>query len=150
MKKKRPVDYEVLKKDYMYVNAIVGITAFVTFLFMVIQRVGLFPSMPCVLHDMFHIYCPGCGGTRAIFALMHGRILVSLYYNPAVVLGILLALHYEIGVLLTLSKRNGKRYYCANWAPVIVYAVIIVLFTVLRNYLLIGHGFDMLQDFIPR
>lgn len=29
-------------------------------------------------------YCPGCGGTRAVYALFHGKLLESLYCHPAV------------------------------------------------------------------
>lgn len=40
---------------------------------------------PCALHRMTGFYCPGCGGTRAVTALLHGEILISLYYHPVVV-----------------------------------------------------------------
>lgn len=38
----------------------------------------------CIFRDMFGIYCPGCGGTRAVLALCRGDILASLYYHPLV------------------------------------------------------------------
>jgi hypothetical protein len=39
----------------------------------------------CFWDRFFHIYCPGCGGTRAIEALVHGDILMSLWYHPLVI-----------------------------------------------------------------
>ena len=39
----------------------------------------------CIFHGMTGYYCPGCGGTRAVAALLHGKILTSLYYHPVVV-----------------------------------------------------------------
>lgn len=30
---------------------------------------------PCAFHMLTGLYCPGCGGTRAVRALMHGRLL---------------------------------------------------------------------------
>lgn len=39
---------------------------------------------PCVYYACLHIYCPGCGGTRAVEALLHGRILESVWYHPVV------------------------------------------------------------------
>lgn len=38
----------------------------------------------CFFHAMTGYYCPGCGGTRATFALLHGRFLRSFYYHPFV------------------------------------------------------------------
>lgn len=49
----------------------------------VLDRFGGLP--PCVLHSRTGLYCPGCGGTRAVIALLHGHILASLYYHPIVV-----------------------------------------------------------------
>lgn len=150
MKVRRLLDYKVLKRDFIFVNILVGIAVLLTFLFMLLQRVEVIPSMPCIIHDVMHIYCPGCGGTRAMFALLQGRVLESLYYNPAIMLGVALTLHYELGVIITLIKKNGKRYYCTNWIPLIVCGIILVAFTVVRNVLLIEMGYDMLQDFLPR
>ena len=45
----------------------------------------LFPSTGCTLHNLTGYYCPGCGGTRAVYALLHGHILRSLFYHPIVV-----------------------------------------------------------------
>ena len=38
----------------------------------------------CFFHAFTGYYCPGCGGTRATFALLHGDILKSLFYHPFV------------------------------------------------------------------
>lgn len=43
-----------------------------------------FEMPPCVLNAYFQIYCPGCGGTRAVEALLHGHILESVWYHPIV------------------------------------------------------------------
>lgn len=39
----------------------------------------------CALYVLTGFYCPGCGGTRAVFALARGRILTSLRFHPLVV-----------------------------------------------------------------
>ncbi|MGN0299335.1 MAG: DUF2752 domain-containing protein [Lachnospiraceae bacterium] len=45
---------------------------------------GVNGNMPCLIHTVTGGYCPGCGGTRAVAALLKGEILQSLYYNPFV------------------------------------------------------------------
>ncbi len=39
---------------------------------------------PCLLHVVTGLYCPGCGGTRAVLALAQGNLLLSLRYHPLV------------------------------------------------------------------
>lgn len=38
----------------------------------------------CVFNKMTGYYCPGCGGTRAAFALLRGNIARSLFLHPFV------------------------------------------------------------------
>ena len=59
-------------------------------LFLIYISYRIFPTSlfhtnaPCVLHTLFGIYCPGCGGPRAISALLHGRLLDSFICHPLV------------------------------------------------------------------
>jgi Protein of unknown function (DUF2752) len=39
----------------------------------------------CPIFHYFHVYCPGCGATRAVAALLHAHIAEALHYNPLVV-----------------------------------------------------------------
>lgn len=42
-------------------------------------------EMPsCVIASWLQVYCPGCGGTRAVEALLRGHILESVWYHPLV------------------------------------------------------------------
>ncbi len=50
----------------------------------------------CVFQVLLGMYCPGCGGTRAVNALFHGHFLLSLWYHPLVPYGAVLYLAYMI------------------------------------------------------
>ena len=39
---------------------------------------------PCFFYQYTGLYCPGCGGTRAVLALLQGHVLQSLWYHPLV------------------------------------------------------------------
>ena len=45
--------------------------------------VSLF-HMPCIFHLLTGLYCPGCGGTRAVKYLLQGDWKNSLIYHPFV------------------------------------------------------------------
>lgn len=42
------------------------------------------PVPPCTIHAVTGLYCPGCGGTRAVYALIQGKFFTSFYYHPIV------------------------------------------------------------------
>ena len=41
---------------------------------------------PCPLHALTGLWCPGCGSTRALHALLHGDLAQALAMNPLLVL----------------------------------------------------------------
>ena len=69
---------------------------------------------PCMFHRVTGYYCPGCGGTRATYALLHGKIITSLYYHPIVVYGVVVGGWFMISQTIErLSQgklRIGMRY----------------------------------------
>lgn len=38
----------------------------------------------CYIYGRYHIYCPGCGGTRAVRSLLGGDFVQSFLYHPFV------------------------------------------------------------------
>ena len=58
----------------------------------------------CVLLERYQIYCPGCGGTRAIKALFRGHFIKSFWYHPFVIYAVLIA-----GLFLGSSGMYGMR-----------------------------------------
>lgn len=71
---------------YFYIIGWIMIGAFAGFLLFVkifhLDILSLFP--PCVMHLVTGFYCPGCGGTRAVNAMIHGHVLLSFFYHPFV------------------------------------------------------------------
>ena len=88
-----------------------------------------FPS--CPFYELLHLYCPGCGSTRATYCLLHGDLNGVWHYNPFYLPTLVFA-----ASLFFLHKWAGK--------PVIVrtYIVLLVLFWICRN--LPWHPFTLL------
>ena len=89
-----------------------------------------------------HLYCPGCGGSRALFALLRFDLLGSLIANPAVLFGGATVLYYEIALLR--YARGGR----VSATPAIAYAALILITFFVRNILLVACGIDPLGDLI--
>lgn len=62
------------------------ITMFIAYVVInkMLNRSGIHPIYPCMLHTLTGAYCPGCGGTRAVYALLNGKIIISFLYHPIV------------------------------------------------------------------
>ncbi len=98
----------------------------------------------CDFHNKTGLYCPGCGGTRALFALLRGNVLLSIYYYPIIpyVAGIfcLWAVRYIVSVLWPdgpIRKMPYKMGY--------VYAGIIIFYAnwLLKNLGIYVFGIEM-------
>lgn len=46
------------------------------------------PFPPCPFHALTGLYCPGCGSTRALHALLHGEVVQALAMNPLLVVAL--------------------------------------------------------------
>lgn len=89
---------------------------------------------PCDTYSHFGIYCPGCGLTRCILAIMHGDIWLAFRCNAAVLCLLIAAvLLYAEFVLLSFGKdvqllpRKARVY--------IAFAAVAVIYIVLRNFI---------------
>jgi hypothetical protein len=78
-----------------------GATAFV------LARVDPFAAgnglPPCPLYALTGLYCPGCGSTRCLHALLHGDLALAFAMNPL--------------LLATLPLLAAMALNAAGWAP---------------------------------
>ena len=91
---------------------------------------GFYPV--CGFHELTGLYCPGCGGTRAAYELLHGNLVQALRDNALFVL--LLPALGGRGAWLAIRKiRNrpvaGFLTPRLSWTSLVV----AIVFTVLRN-----------------
>ena len=94
----------------------------------------------CMMLRVTGIYCPGCGGTRAVMALLRGDIWGSVTYHPAVLYGVLLLLTFFVSqTLMRLTKGKIKGISMKPWYLYFLLGIIGVNFIV-RNVLLLACG----------
>ena len=103
-------------------------------------------SAECGFRLRHGLYCPGCGGTRALIALLEGDLLQSLRYNP---ITFLFLLDFFLMTSFAIIKRATKGKHRFIWFR-LVYSAFFLLFIgvyfVVRNYLWVVHGIDLLGD----
>jgi len=117
-----------------------------TFLYLVDpNRHAVYP--PCLLYQTTGIYCAGCGTTRAIYALLHGRVIEALHDNALFMLALPFLLWMTGNYLLPAWRSNAWPQLSINHRILVRRGVGIVLlmlgFMALRN--LPGWPFDWLK-----
>lgn len=101
----------------------------------------------CKVASELHLYCPGCGGSRAVFALCHGRILAALrYYAPIPIAGALL-LFSDLRMILFLRKKGSFPSRRFGYTCMIICLSCVFLQFIVRNVLLF-FGIDYLGDIV--
>ena len=101
----------------------------------------------CPMHMIFVLYCPLCGGTRALGSLLRGEILNSLIYNPAVLPSLIAFIAYDILALRAILRNEDKIVYIHKsvWIPILV---LVTLNFIVRNALLLIWDIDYIAAMI--
>ena len=68
------------------------------------EKYSFYPD--CPFYALTHHYCPGCGATRAIAALLHGKVTAAMHFNAAVTLLLPVLLWYFASVYWTAVRKN--------------------------------------------
>ncbi len=112
------------------IAALVFAAAFVLFRFAP-QDYAFYPKCPTWI--LFHLYCPGCGATRAAAALLHGNLKDAIHYNALVTFLLpFLAAYFAVAYVSVI--RNGKPRWIKIPVSVAVFLVAVTLiFALVRN-----------------
>lgn len=92
-------------------------------------------GIQCTFHHLTGYLCPGCGGQRAIHALLHGNIIEAFHDNVLIILILPLLVFYYIvlGQGYLLSNKKFENYGNFKTVYLYVFIAVLVLFFILRN-----------------
>lgn len=108
------------RNDYILLGSIISIVA----ILVLSGRIAI----PCIFYKITGLYCPVCGSTRAIKALLKGDILLSIRNN--------LLLYTIMPLLLGLwfiNKKTKNKYKEIIYMLMIFLIIIAIIYGVLRN-----------------
>ncbi len=133
------------KKNLVLTNVVI---VFCVLAFAVVSSIiSKYGILKCYFFECFHLYCPGCGGTRALYALFNFDILASLKYNPAVILGGLLYVYYNVRAIIAIIKNDEDYFFKQKYRLIPIFAAIVIAYFIIRNILLLN-GIDLIGDML--
>lgn len=102
--------------------------------------------LPCAVQTLLGIYCPGCGGTRAVSALLRGDFLTSFLCHPLVLYTAFTGGWFLISQTIERLTRHklkiGMKYKDGYvWAALIIVAANFII----KNALLLFWHIDLLK-----
>lgn len=123
----------------LYIIGIIGIFCILIFLlFLKIYNINIFNiNVPCKLLEKTGYYCPGCGGTRAVKALIKGDIIGSIKYHPVVIyIFVVYSLFMILNTMSLIFKRDFSGMKLNNTIIILMPIIIFGQFFI-KNILLI-------------
>ena len=99
----------------------------------------------CPLHDYLFLYCPVCGGTRAVEAMLRLDFLGAFYANAYVTLSVPVVFSLDVIAWVRYFRKKTPLLRIPAWGW-IAFAASLVGYGILRNYLMIAHGIDPTGD----
>ena len=121
-------------KKMLCIQIIIIIVIVLLYLIIKSPLIEMVPN--CWINETFGMLCPSCGATRCLINLVKGNIINAFKFHPVFFLTIMYLLILDIVYIInTITNRNKckwihpKPYYCIIWA------VILVIFTISRNVL---------------
>ena len=100
----------------------------------------------CLFKEFFHIYCPGCGGTRSLAAMLEFDFYTAFQCYPPMALISFFYVDLNLRAVMSVIKDDEKEFSGFNMNWLILIPVVIILNFIIRNILLLGFGFDYLGD----
>ena len=97
-------------------------------------------KLPCAFNALTGYYCPGCGGTRSVRALLSGHLLQSFFLHPIPVY-VIIAVTFNL--LLKIIKKDNYRF-----SPIWLWTAlaVVIINVVIKNIMLLI-GVDLLNIF---
>ena len=97
-------------------------------------------EMQCAFYSLTGLYCPGCGGTRAVYSLLRLRIFDAIKYNITVPFGAFVYIYYNVRAFIAGLKNDTEYFKNQKYPLCIVLVAVLLLNFVLKNVLLIFFG----------
>lgn len=137
--------FHINRKFFVILTIIYLLFLFLAYGYVYLVRNNPAQFPPCAFLTLFHVYCPGCGGTRAVYYLLHFELLNSFLCNPAVIFIASTVVYYWCKILYYLVKCGGAAEISIHFGFLYILLGILIINCLVRNILAAGFDIDYLE-----
>ncbi len=101
----------------------------------------------CVVLNRLHIYCVGCGGTRAVLSLLRFDILGAVRYNITAPIAVVVYIYYDIRAFVAIKKGDDGYFKKQKYIWIYITLGVMLANAILKNVLLFN-GIDLIGDIL--
>lgn len=124
---------------YICLGIIFLIALFLIFIhYFHLDLLKIFP--PCPFYETTHYYCFGCGGTRAVNAILHGHFIKSFLYHPFVIYATVVVCFFMISHTLSIITKNRVKAMIFNPGYFYFGAAMIIIQCIIKNIIILNNG----------
>ena len=125
------------KKSLLIYRIIAIIIPIMVLIFLLVKDIliNLVTKIPvCPFYSHLHLYCPACGNTRSVTALMHGDILSAAHYN---ITPLLFGFFFLLGYieLVALCFRRPILLVPRRTQIYIILIILLCIYLIVRNFI---------------
>jgi hypothetical protein len=97
----------------------------------------------CLFRKLLGLYCPLCGGTRAVILLIEGKFLKSFFYNPIVLYSVLLGgVYMSINTVAIFCKQVTVFEFRDIYGY--IFLTLMILNFIVKNFMILVNGIYVL------
>lgn len=106
-------------------------------------------GIKCIAKNLFGIYCPGCGGSRSLYAFLSFDFINSFILYPPIIISAAVVLDYDRRLITSLIKKDTEKTDNFKFYTFLIIPASVILWFIIRNILLLVFKIDTVGDFIP-
>lgn len=133
----------------LYKIGVIGliIVALAVIVYLVTGYAVIDVAYPCLFHLLTRLPCPGCGGTRALRALLKGDTFLSFYLYPPLIYGIIVYMMFMIRCFAIRHFGTTKSHDGAVVKYIYIFIALMLLQWVVKLVSQLVFGYDWLTDY---
>lgn len=134
-----------LEKEMYKAGWIFAFMGIIGIVFMSIFKIDISDiTGPCIFHTVTGLYCPGCGGTRAVISFLKGDLIKSFLYHPVVPYAGLVYILFMIRGTISFLSKGKYPYMRFSFIYIYIGIAIIIIQFIIKNFLLMVYGYTWL------